>query len=455
MDFMGTESQSLYSKIANFALYPVLDAARRVPISHHLRFLEESQYWSRDQISAYQDEKLHRLIQHAYENVPYYRRVMDERGLTPRDIVSWRDLPKLPILTKDIIRTNQDALIAQSYGWEELMAGVTGGTTGEPMHFFVDRQTLAMNQAAFWRGLSWAGLHRGERLLMFTGGSLGTAPQTWTEHIKASVARQFSFPAFEVNREHLSDIVVRIRRVRPKAIKGYVSTLLVLARLLKEAQIEDLHVPIIFTTAEKLWPDQAEEIGDALGGEVFDYYGCGEVNSIGFQAHPGGAFFVSDEKVIIESLPLEDGEVGGPGRFLLTELTNYAFPFIRYENGDAGVISRDPGGSEFGLSRITALEGRVHDFITTTSGELLAGEFFPHLFRFVEGVEYFQVVQDAPDNLVISVVVNENYHDGHTAFLTAKIKEYAGEDMHVDFQQVDEIPRTRAGKLRVTVSYLD
>src|SRR5262249_43422103 len=139
------------------------------------------------------------------------------------------------------------------------------------------------------------------------------------------------------------------------------------------------------------------------------YYGCGEVNSIAYQCHFRDGYHVSDEKVIIELMPITGVANAGrgqckTGRLLVTDLTNWAFPFIRYENGDSIVSMEGPCPCGRKLSRIKEVIGRLHDFILTASGDLLAGEFFPHLFRFSRGVEQFQIVQDRIGYLRILLV---------------------------------------------------
>jgi len=77
-------------------------------------FLQESQWWSREKLEEYQMQQLELLLRHAYENVPYYRRVFNERGLKPKDIQNFDDFKKLPYLTKEIVKKNYEELIADS-----------------------------------------------------------------------------------------------------------------------------------------------------------------------------------------------------------------------------------------------------------------------------------------------------------------------------------------------------
>jgi phenylacetate-CoA ligase len=107
------------------------------------------------------------------------------------------------------------------------------------------------------------------------------------------------------------------------------------------------------------------------------------------------------------------------------------------------------------LSRIKHIYGRLHDFILTTAGDLLAGEFFPHLFGFSRGVEQYQIVQNRAGELRVLLVTTRDFTRAEERWLVAKMKEYAGSDMDVVVEYVREIPRTAAGKQRVTISHLD
>ncbi len=103
-------------------------------------FLQESQWWSRERLEEYQLEQLSKLLHHAYENVPYYRRIFDERGLKPKDIQDFKDLQKLPYLTKEIIQDNLPDLVARNYPRSKLQYATTGGSTGIPMGFYLEKK---------------------------------------------------------------------------------------------------------------------------------------------------------------------------------------------------------------------------------------------------------------------------------------------------------------------------
>jgi len=112
-------------------------------------FLQESQWWSRKKLDEYQMQQLEKLLRHAYKNVPYYRRVFDERGLKPKNIQDFEDLRKLPCLTRGIIQENLPDLVAQNYPRSKLQYGTTGGSTGIPLEFYWERGATDSKEQAF------------------------------------------------------------------------------------------------------------------------------------------------------------------------------------------------------------------------------------------------------------------------------------------------------------------
>ena len=100
-------------------------------------FLQQSQWWSKEQLEEYQLAQLSKLLQHAYENVLYYHRIFDERGLKPKDIQNFTDLQMLPYLTKEDVRTNFNDLIARNIPKEQMDYGTTGGSTAIPLGLYI------------------------------------------------------------------------------------------------------------------------------------------------------------------------------------------------------------------------------------------------------------------------------------------------------------------------------
>ena len=131
-----------------FALLPFYKTFRST-----YTFLQKSQWLSKEQLEQYQLHELKKLVKHAYENVPYYRRIFDERHLKPEDIQQIADLKKLPFLTKEIIRDNLRDLTAKNYTQDELEYVTTGGSTGIPLGFYYHKGISHAHEEAFIKNL--------------------------------------------------------------------------------------------------------------------------------------------------------------------------------------------------------------------------------------------------------------------------------------------------------------
>jgi phenylacetate-CoA ligase len=142
----------------------------------------------------------------------------------------------------------------------------------------------------------------------------------------------------------------------------------------------------------------------------------------------------------------------GEGRVVITDLHNYGMPFIRYVNGD--VASRMPGTCRCGrqLPRLRSVDGRSCDALSSPDGGLVSQIFFPHIMKDVAGIARFQVVQKAPDVLVVRLVRAPGFDQASLDFLRHEIGKVFGPRMQVRFEFPAEIPLTSSGKLRVTVN---
>ena len=437
------------------SIYRFLDSMRGIPIERELSKLEKSQWWNAAQLREFQNARLQMLIEHVYQNIPYYRSVMDIRGLKPNNIRCIDDLAPLPILTKEIVRNEQERLKAASFRLRDVYIGHTGGSTGEPLTYYHDRLTQAGNRAAHRRGFRWSGIEWGDRMITFFGGTLGLGQVNLQEYLRRLVTRQKFYPAFEIRKENIVKIHRLLQSYSPQAISGYTSSLYYLAVLIEQSDLAQMNIPVVFTTGESMKNIYRETMTRVFNGRISDYYGFGEIQGLAYQCPLADFYHFTDEKAIVEILPLDPAKKN-IGKVLITDLTNFSFPFIRYESGDVVELLDHPCDCGRSLTTVKRILGRLHDFIITRNGNLLAGEFFPHLFQRATSIKYFQVIQDEIDRLEILFVPSQFIGlQKDIDMLTDKIHEYTEPNLQVDFVEVSQIPITPSGKHRVTVSSLD
>jgi len=428
---------------------------KKLEVQQTLDTLLDSQYWSPEIINDLRNRKFRILMEHCYKYVPYYNKLLSEMKLMPNDFRTIDDLNLLPVLTKDIVRKNFSYLKAVNIPKSQLVVSKTGGTTGEPIHINRWIYNSPWQTQCYVRGLMWGGLMPSDRRVKLFGGSLGQREKTTFKSIASSILdnKTLFLPAFELNKENVNVYLHKIKSRSCKHLIGYASAALILARLVEKSG-EKLNLSTVFTTAEMIPDHWKQKIADVFSCKVYSYYGCGEVHSLAFQITDGNEYVCSDEHAIIE-VKDRSGEIAldGQGEFILTDLDNYAFPLLRYQNGDAGVIQRGPYSNKIGLSCIKRLDGRVNDFLIDADGKYISGVIATHTFRLVQGVDQYQFIQDEPGKILIKIVKNEDYDKTINERTICEIFDtHFSKSIELEFDYTDRIDKSISGKARFVIN---
>ena len=439
---------------------PALDFYRGARAMKLLEELERTQWWPRQEIMALQDERLGKLLRYAYDNVPYYRRVFEQRALKPNDIQSSRDLVKLPVLTRQLFRDKFSDLIAEGFPERELKLYYTGGSTGEPLRFYRARDDIcSWDSAAGLRAFGWAGYELGKKCAL-----LSARPESESTVEKlARMSRYFferitHFDVEEMSEEKMPLFTKRLEDFQGGFIRGYPSAIYLLARYIERKGMPKIRPKAIIPSGEGLHEFQRDFFAKVFECEVFSYYRSNEVNAIACECSEHSGFHISAENVILEIVDDEGKPVppGEEGRILLTNLHSYGMPFIRYEIGDVGVISDVMCRCERGLPLLAALNGRITDVVYTKSGKPIPGLALPLNIFASLGVAQFQVVQDTYEKVAVRIVVDNKYPqdnvDGLVSEIVLRYKAVLGQDMDIEVELVDQIAPTQSGKRRIVIS---
>lgn len=431
------------------AFFDAYSIAKGSKLPQIRRFLAKSQSWSASEIRAYQDDALRQLIVFSYEHVPYYRRVMAERRLSPADIRSVGDLHRLPVLTKELLRKN----------WPELQADVprrgayqrhTGGSTGMPTMITNDALNGDWENAAYWRGMEWMGYRMGDPIAVLFGGSLGDKKASLRKKLSRAVLGEVFMPAFEVRADNLDDYINAMRQGKVRFLRGYASALFILARLMRERGVS-LPLDGVSSTAETLLDFQREAIESVFKCRVFNQFGGCELNSVAFEKKGCRAFHICDELAVMESLKGDAADPGEMGALTMTVLHNYSMPLIRYQNWD--VISLEGGVCSCGMEggRIRRMYGRSNDMLMSDTGALVSGAFIPSVFLTSQSILEMQIVQNTRNKVLIRLVKGPGFAPVHLDEKIAILHKYLG-NVTVDVEYASSIPRTPSGKLKTVVS---
>lgn len=447
---------SRYTRFVSDLLFPLHERLK----GHHtvalLREMEQTQWWTPARIADHQAERLRRFMAEAYRNVPYYRHILDACGVGPGDVRSPADLRRLPFLTKTLVRDNMDALKSRRAG--PLVRFNTGGSTGEPLIFFMGRERVTHDVAAKWRATRWWGVDIGDREIVVWGSPIETAAQDRLRDFRDRILRTRLLPAFEMSERNLERFVGEIARFRPVMLFGYPSALSRIARHAEERglRLDDIGIVVAFVTAERLYDHQREAIERVFGCAVANGYGGRDA---GFVAHecPRGSLHVTDESVIVEIVG-QDGDVLPPGRageVVVTHLATADFPFVRYRTGDIGRIGTGACACGRGLTVLEEVQGRSTDFVVAADGTVMHGLALIYVIRDIPSIREFKIVQEDVSRTRVLVVPGSGFAEHVVAHIKAEFRKRLGAGVQVAVERVDAIPSEASGKFRYVVSRVE
>lgn len=438
-----------------FSIVRLLKGLSSRPAWAAYKIVELGDKWSRDEMNEFRDAAFRDLVHYCYNNVSYYRDVMDRQGAHPDDIRGIKDIAVFPVLTKEMVRTRGGDLKSREFERIKRSFRRSGGTTGEPIATFLDEKAAALEVFTYFRGLKWMGWSDGMELVKIFGGSLGQSTnKTIKERVLDIGVKSIYIPAFEINERSANDYLSHIARLRRPVIIGYASAVYNLAYYSRRLEIKISNVALAITTSELLLDEWRMVIQDTFSCPVRCYYGCGEVNSLGYQYDDGGGYMIPQEHVHIESIRSNEG---GSCSLAITQLFNRAQPLIRYINGDEGVIGQGPIRAGFGnKEEIEKLLGRTADTFFRRDGTRVSPIFGTYsVQRTLVPVKKYQYVQRAIGE--IEFLYETEHQDllvEHTQQIRNVVSYVMQEDTPVKFVRTDQFISSPSGKHRITVCQL-
>ncbi|MEG1327335.1 MAG: glycosyltransferase, partial [Janthinobacterium sp.] len=384
-----------YTRLVARWLFPLHEWCKGHHSARLLRRMERSQWWSAQQLQQWQLARLRALLRHAGDHVPYYRALYARSGFDPEQVRQLADLSRLPLLRKRDIAAARDSFkSARAVG---LRPFATGGSSGEPLQFFLGRRRVSHDIAAKWRATRWWGVDIGDREAVLWGSPIELHAQDRLRRLRDALLRTTLLPAFAMSPARLDGYVAQLRRWRPRMLFGYPSALCRIAShaSARDLPLDGLGVKVAFVTAERLYDEQRAQIAAAFGCPVANGYGGRDA---GFIAHecPDGGMHVTAEDLIVEIL---DGQgqplpPGVTGEIVVTHLATQDYPFIRYATGDMGALDTQPCACGRGLPLLQKIEGRSTDFLTAMDGTVMHGLALVYIVRELPQVRSFKIIQE-------------------------------------------------------------
>ncbi|HEX6938348.1 MAG TPA: aminotransferase class I/II-fold pyridoxal phosphate-dependent enzyme [Longimicrobiales bacterium] len=377
-------------------------AARLHGWAIHRRFLSRTPHWPEEWRAAYVRERLKATLVQAYEGTRHYREAFDAIGFDPRvDFRGPGDLAALPILTKDRIRADTDALIDRRFRRFSIEAS-TSGTTGEPLRMRLNEAYVAFDTACIFRHWSWAGYRWRDRMVALRSYVPASEREPLWRYDRAQNTLFFS--AYHLSPETCERYIERMLAFQPLFIKAYPSSVTVLAEYAYPVRERFRALKGIFTSSETLLPNERETIERTFGKKVFNWYGMTEPVMVITECEAHEGMHINWEYGYPEFLPSDDLPPG-EYRLVATSFHNPVMPFIRYETGDVVRLLDGSPACSCGrnLPLVESVVGRKDECIITPDGRRLPSVNFYTVFRKYGEILRFQLVQYGRSEVVAKV----------------------------------------------------
>jgi phenylacetate-CoA ligase len=442
---------SAYTWLCARVVFPLHEQLKGHDSVRRRRELEDSQWWPRDRLDALRRARLAQLLRDARQHVPYYRDALPESVAGTRDPLAL--LPSLPFLDKAIIREQGERMKSRTA--RRLRKLSTGGSTGEPLTFWVGAERVSHDVAAKWRATRWWGVDIGDPEVVLWGSPIEVGAQDRIRGIRDRVFRTTLLPAFRMSDAQMSNHLARIVAIRPAMLFGYPSALALLAQHAHERAVDvgSLGVRVVFCTGETLLDTQRALLEDVFRAPVANGYGARDAGFIAHQC-PSGTLHLSAEDVIIEIVdasghPLPEGQ---EGEIVVTHLATTSFPMIRYRTGDIGTLHSGICGCGRTLPALSAVRGRSTDLIRTTDGNIMHALALIYVLRERPEVRAFKIIQESLQELRVQVVPGLGFGADVVEAIRQGLLARMGEGTRIFVDTVTAIEPEKSGKYRYVVS---
>lgn len=417
----------------------------RVPFLMHQ--LHRNQYKTQLALERIQTKRLQRLIHHAFYYVPYYHHSFKKAGIRPDDVKSIADLNKLPQVSKADFFENREQFISKTANEAGCKVFTTSGTTGIPLRIMKDQTAEAIGYALPYYWFFESGLNIFDTFLEISL-AFPFVHSSQFRHGPCGLLKGHYLSVFNTTQTNADQLL----KIKPDVVYSFPSTLECMLNDHGE-KLNGLRPKLVFTQGELLTDRCRQLIYQIFQVEPHNTYGSREFAGIAFECNEHSGLHVINDWTILELT--RNGQSVGPneeGETILTSLSNFAMPLIRYELGDLALWAKDNCGCGRNWPLIKELRGRTNSTLLLPSGRRVIGEGVCRLIRDLENIKRFQIVQRSRSDVLIKVVPRSKLTDttSHNAAEKEIINRISfaclNENFNIQVEFVDSIFPQKSGK---------
>jgi len=420
------------------------------PFWYRRHWLRRTERYSHDEIAVLQTRLWECLVKHCLRTVPYYRAWAEREGLNFEDLRSLEGLTRFPVLTKDDIRRAGSALHSRVFPRFLCHRAYTGGTTGPRLALQRDWLSIGNEQAFVRRQFDWAGLGLRDACAYLTWRSVAPPNDLQARpFVYDPVMRELILSTFHLGPETMDRYCRAMSRYRVKALVGYPSAIGEMARRIVE-EGKTMPLQAVLTSSETLTPTTREQIEQAFGCPVYDFYGSAE-RVCYIHTCEQGSYHIVPEYGITELIPCEPPNEDC-SRIVATGFWNRAMPLIRYDTGDLVVPSEAGCSCGRAFPVVEAIQGRLSHTFTTSTGRTVGLTALARLFKNVLmrlkelPIEDCQFVYNDNGGIQLQYIPDSSAPGDINEDIHAILRQEFPEDMQVGIVSKTEFGRTPSGK---------
>jgi phenylacetate-CoA ligase len=424
------------------------------PYIEKRKLIKRTEYASPEELADIQSTLLSSVLRHGMNRVSHYRELLGETAKTCQEPLQL--LKEFPLLEKWEVRQNSKSLIT-GCPLRRMMV-TTGGSTGQPVEFCIDRFSTRQREKAFiYDQWGRVGYRFGDSIFNLRGRS-PSKDKFFKRDIYFNI---YYASSFRLNRSTVEMYIKWMNRLQPKFLHGYPSTIYQLALLMESGKLKlDFCYQGILCGSEKLFDFQRKKVESVFGCRVYSWYGHSECLALGGECEYSNSYHFFPQYGYTEFIPTglkrEDGK--DICEIVATGFNNRVMPLIRYKTGDYAVLSDSQEcacGRNYPL--VDEIVGREQEFVIDEEGSVISATslIFGQHYEAFSGLEALQIHQSKPGDIEIVLVKSERYEPRLVSLMKQKMESLLGGKMKVEISFSDEIAKSPVGKSRLVKQELD
>jgi len=406
-----------------------------------------------EKIASVQNAKLRTLVHYSFNNIKYYKEIFEQAGIKPKIIKTTKDLHRIPILTKNELRSRFWDFLPRRL--PPCRVSRTSGSTGVPVCLLSDKTSRIFNSVAVIRYRLSLGIPIIGRLILTP---LKTADEPfykkphWT--FLQGVHKTYYINPHINSPENIEYAAKLLAGLKKPALMGITTAIKTIAYKVRDGIFPSFLPCAILTTGEVLTPEIRDLLESVFRTKVADIYACNEAGDIAWQCRESLGYHINAENVIVEIVrnnrPVAENETG---EVVITNLNRFAMPIIRYKNGDLARLTHQPCPCGCKLPMIAEIIGRTGEDISLPNGKTIPWNQLKSLMNHPH-IRQFQIVQDNKGNLKIRYIPEKNVNTKPLEDLMLyRYRNMLGRTIEIETEKVTEITPSPSGKSKLVISH--